>query len=64
MKNDILKKKLSIIVLNLQNDFWNIIHLHQVLNIGILQLMGPKKRKKVKTQFIMLPFWFFKKTKI
>jgi hypothetical protein len=64
MKNDILKKKLSIVILNIQSDFWNIIHLHQVLNIETLQVMGLERRKKMTIQIIMLPFWFFKEAKI
>jgi hypothetical protein len=35
------KKKLSIVVLNMQKDAWNIINLYQVWNIETLQVMEP-----------------------
>jgi hypothetical protein len=36
---------MSIIILNMQKDFWNIINLHQVLNIETLQVMELKRKK-------------------
>jgi hypothetical protein len=43
---------------HLQKDSQNIIYLHQVLNIENLQVMEPKKKKKLTTWFIMLFLWF------
>ncbi len=48
----------------MQKDSWNIINMYQVLNIEILQVMEPKKEKKLTKKFIMFPLWCFKDKKL
>jgi hypothetical protein len=36
----------------MQKDSWNIIYLHQMLNIETLQLMQPKKKNKLQSYLL------------
>jgi hypothetical protein len=48
-------------MLNMQKDSWNIINLHQVLNIETLQIMELKKEKKFNNSIYNAPFVIFQK---
>jgi len=47
-------------ILSVYNHFWNIVNLHQILNIDTLQIMKLISKTKLMMQIIVLPFDFSK----